>query len=131
MVTLASRHRRKERHFVSRLHRGRRRRQLLVHRDPYGLSLGERALPGAAARLQQRAQSCDGARLAGDLQLLAAAADLLAQAGEIQHFDLHPYSSEYARNLTVSPARIAWPGGLSTSPSAQAVDISTAESCVG
>src|SRR5207244_856576 len=61
----------------------------------------------------------------------AGLAQLLAQARQVEHLDLHRYSSEYGMNFTMSPARIGCSAGLSTRPSAHAVDISTAESCVG
>src|SRR6266571_2169665 len=104
----ASRHRREESDFVARVHRCRRLRHFLVDGDAQGLPLGKRRLPGSAAGYEQR-----------------------AQARQIQDLDLHRYSSEYGMNLTMSPTRMECSAGLSTKPSAHAVDISTAESCVG
>src|SRR5439155_4592675 len=66
-----------------------------------------------------------------DFQIFAGPAQLLAQARQVKDLDLHRYSSEYGMNLTMSPTRMGCLAGLSTRPSAQAVDISTAESWVG
>src|SRR6266568_9601037 len=129
--TSASGHRRKKRDFIARLHRRRRLGHFLVDGDAQRLPLGERRLPGAAAVHQLRAQARDRGDSGRNIELLAGPAELLAQTREIEDLDFHRYSSEYGMNLTVSPARTGWLAGLSTSPSAHAVDISTAESCVG
>src|SRR5712692_2836205 len=113
----ASRDRREKGDFIARLHRRRRLRHFLIDGDAQGLP--------------QRAQARDGGYRGSDIELLARSAELLAQAGEIEDPDFHRYSSEYGMNFTASPARIARFAGLSTSPSAHAVDVSTAESCVG
>src|SRR5438128_2929393 len=124
-------HRRKKRDFIARLHGRRRLGHFLVDGDAQGLPLGERRVPSAAAGHQQRAQARDGGDRGSDIELLAGSAELLAQAREIEDLDFHRYSSEYGMNFTISPVRIGWFAGLSIRPSAHAVDISTAESCVG
>src|SRR5216683_6485123 len=127
----ASRHRWEERDFVARLHRRRRLRHFLVDGNPQRLSLGERRLPATAAGHEQRAQPRDRGRRGRDFDVFPGLAQLLAQARQIENLDLHRYNSEYGMNFTMSPARIGCSAGLSTRPSAHAVDISTAESCVG
>src|SRR5712692_5428503 len=117
--------------FVARLHRRCRLGHFLVDGDAQRLPLGERRLPGAPAGHQQRAHARDRSDRRRDIELLAGPAELLAQAREIEDLDFHRYSSEYGMNFTMSPARIGWFAGLSIRPSAHAVDISTAESCVG
>src|SRR2546425_5197324 len=129
--TSAPGHRRKKPDFIARLPRRRRLRPFLVGRDAQGLPLGERRLPSAAAGRQQRAQARDRSDRRRDIELLAGPAELLAQAREIESLDFLRSSSEYGMNFTTSPARIGWFAGLSIRPSAHAVDISTAESCVG
>src|SRR5882762_734287 len=127
----APRHRRKERNLVARIHRGRRLRHFLVDGDAQGLPLGKRGLPGAAAGHEQRAQACNRGRRWRDFEIFTRLAQLLAQARQVENLDLHRYSSEYGMNFTMSPARIGCSAGLSTRPSAHAVDISAAESWVG
>src|SRR6266700_4873454 len=129
--TSTSRHRRKKRDFIARLHRRRRLGHFLVDRDAKRTPLRKRSLPSAAAGHQLCAQARDRGDRRRNIELLAGPAELLAQTREIEDLDFHRYSSEYGMNLTVSPARTGWLAGLSTSPSAHAVDISTAESCVG
>src|SRR5258708_7877592 len=129
--TSTSGHRRKKRDFIARLHRRCRLGHFLVDGDAQGLPLGERRLPGAATGHQQRAQARDRSDRRRDIELLAGPAELLAQAREIEDLDFHRYSSEYGMNFTIPPARIGWFAGLAIRPSAHAVDISTAESCVG
>src|SRR5207249_6211605 len=127
----ASRHRREERDFVARIHRCRRLRHFLVDGDAQGLSLGKRRLPSTPSGHKQRAQPRDRGCRGRDFEVFAGLAQLLAQARQIKDPDLHRYSSEYGMNFTRSPARMGCSAGLSTKPSAHAVDISTAESCVG
>src|SRR5712692_3491176 len=127
----ASRDRREKGDFIARLHRRRRLRHFLIDGDAQGLPQRERRFPSTSAGHKQRAQARDGGYRGSDIELLARSAELLAQAGEIEDPDFHRYSSEYGMNFTASPARIARFAGLSTSPSAHAVDVSTAESCVG
>src|SRR6266704_3310070 len=103
--TSTSRHRGKKRDFIARLHRRRRLGHFLVDRDAKRTPLRKRSLPSAAAGHQLRAQARDRGDSGRNIELLAGPAELLAQTG--------------------------WLAGLSTSPSAHAVDISTAESCVG
>src|SRR6185436_20164894 len=92
----------------------------------------KRTFKNAAPASQVVAQCRDRRHARGQLDLLGVLADFLAQAGEIENFHFHDrYSSEYGRKRTRSPLRIGRPAGLSTSPSAQAVEVSTAESWVG
>src|SRR6266481_202453 len=104
----ASRYRREKSDLVARLHGRRRLGHFLVDGNAQGLALGKYRLPCSAAGHEQR-----------------------AQARQVKDLDLHRYSSEYGMNLTMSPTRMGCSAGLSTRPSAQAVDISTAESWVG
>src|SRR6266700_6746242 len=127
----ASRDRWEMRDFVARLHRPCPLDYFLVDSDAQRLPLSEPRLPSAAAGHQQRAHARDRSDRRRDIELLAGPAELLAQAREIEDLDFHRYSSEYGMNFTISPARIGWFAGLSIRPSAHAVDISTAESCVG
>src|SRR6266508_4065308 len=127
----ASRYRREKSDLVARLHGRRRLRHFLVDGDAQGLALGKGRLPGASAAHEQRAQARDRGRRRRDFEIFAGFAQLLAQARQVKDLDLHRYSSEYGMNLTMSPARMGCSAGLSTRPSAQAVDISTAESWVG
>src|SRR5712691_11709301 len=127
----ASRDRREKSDFVARLHRRRRLGHFLVDGDAQGLPQRERRFPSTSAGHKQRAQARDGGYRGSDIELLAGFAELLAQAREIEDLDFHRYNSEYGMNFTMSPARTGWLAGLSTRPSAHAVDVSTAESCVG
>src|SRR2546423_9494092 len=127
----ASRHRREKRDLVAWLHRRRRLRHFLVDGDAERPALRKSGVPGTPSGHKQRAQARDRGRRGRDFEVFAGSAQLFAQAREIEDLDLHRYSSEYGMNFTMSPARMRCSAGLSTRPSAHAVDISTPESCVG
>ena len=126
---LAAGNRRKEGHFISGIHERGRLRNLVVHCHAQGLLRGKRLLPCTATSHEHVAQPGDGR--GRQLKLLLLRTDLLPQTREVKHLHSHRYNSEYGMNVTVSPTRTEWFGGLSTRPSAHAVDVSTAESCVG
>src|SRR5437868_1834947 len=75
---LSTSDRRKERDLVARLDCGGRLHHVLVHRRPDGPIGRERMVPGAAASAQVLAQRGDCGDAAGQVQILARAAELLA-----------------------------------------------------
>src|SRR6266511_2595260 len=75
--TSTSRHRRKKRDFIARLHRRRRLGHFLVDRDAKRTPLRKRSLPSAAAGHQLRAQARDRGDSGRNIELLAGPAELL------------------------------------------------------
>src|SRR5580765_5823394 len=99
--------------------------QHLVQRAAQGLAPRQRARMHAAARDQRIAHRADAAAF-GELDHLARA-ERLADRRKVTHRELHDSNSANVMKSTRSPFAMAWPLGLSTTPSPQTTEVITPE----
>lgn len=97
----------------------------LIQSSAHRTAFGERFGPSPTPVAEPVPQFTNGGDGRGHLDHLAIAGQGLSQRGKEKQLKLQ--STSQGRKRTVSPRRIGAPGGLSTRPSAQTVEVRTAE----